>query len=135
MQRMRYKKWGPHPLVEPEPGYEGEIIIECENNTDKDSHDQEGQRKSASILRLDLRSDKRTTHFGLRGRTTTVSPVKSKALSALPRLSHSLNESTELVAKLFWPEDARQSEPEVLEEVYKIATQDPDVLGHVPDMV
>ncbi|KAG2132299.1 uncharacterized protein EDB93DRAFT_1309956 [Suillus bovinus] len=134
MQRMGYKQWGLHPLFEPEPGYEGEIIVECEDSTykgDKESKD----KKKRIDLTLDLKSDKRATHFGLRGRATTVFPVRSKALSALPRPSHSLNESTEFVAKLFWPEEARQSEPEILEEVYKIATQDPDVLGHVPDMV
>ncbi|KAG2064204.1 hypothetical protein BDR04DRAFT_1035880, partial [Suillus decipiens] len=53
----------------------------------------------------------------------------------MPRQPHFLNESTELVAKLFWPEEARQSEPEILEEVYKIAKEDPDVSGHVPEMV
>ncbi|KAG1869228.1 hypothetical protein C8R48DRAFT_570851, partial [Suillus tomentosus] len=37
--------------------------------------------------------------------------------------------------KLFWPEEAHQSEPEILEEVYKIAKGDLDVLGHVPEMV
>ncbi|KAG2132312.1 uncharacterized protein EDB93DRAFT_911016 [Suillus bovinus] len=104
------------------------------DNTDKDTHDKEGQDKKK---RVNLTSDKRTAHFGLRGRATTGFPVKtrSKALSALLRFSHSLNESTELVAKLFWPEEAQQSEPEILEEVYKIATQDLAVLGHVPDMV
>ncbi|KAG1869234.1 hypothetical protein C8R48DRAFT_700775 [Suillus tomentosus] len=129
MQRMGYKQWGLHPLFEPEPGYEGEIIVEYEDDT-------EGHNKKRCIdLTLDLNSEKRTTHFGLRGRATTLFPVKSKALSALPRRSHFLNESTELVAKLFWPEEARQSEPEILEEVYKIASADPDVLGHVPEMV
>ncbi|KAG2113446.1 uncharacterized protein F5147DRAFT_46113 [Suillus discolor] len=136
MQRMGYKQWGLHPLFEPEPGYEGEIIVEYEDNTNKDDWDKKGQDKRKRIdLTLDLRSEKSMTYFGLRGRATTVVPVKSKALSALPRRSYFLNESTELVAKLFWPEEARQSEPEILEEVYKIAKDDPDVLGHVPEMV
>ncbi|KAG2048642.1 hypothetical protein BDR06DRAFT_1024315 [Suillus hirtellus] len=136
MQRMGYKQWGLHPLFEPEPGYEGEIIVEYEDDTNKDDRDKKGQDKRKRVdLTLDLRSEKRTTHFGLQGRATTVFPVRSKALSALPRRSHFLNESTELVAKLFWPEEARQSEPEILEEVYKIASADPDVLGHVPEMV
>ncbi|KAG2036609.1 hypothetical protein BDR03DRAFT_921315 [Suillus americanus] len=135
MQRMGYKQWGLHPLFEPEPGYEGEIIVECEDK-DKGNRDNEGQDKKKRVdLTLDLKSKKRMTHFGLRGRATSVFPVKSKVLSALPRRSHFLNESTELVAKLFWPEEARQSEPEILEEVYKIAQEDPDVLGHVPEMV
>ncbi|KAG1861394.1 hypothetical protein C8R48DRAFT_711317 [Suillus tomentosus] len=136
MQRMGYKQWGLHPLFEPEPGYEGEIIVEYEDDTNKDDRDKKGQDKRKRVdLTLDLRSEERVTHFGLRGRATTVFPVKSEALSALPRRSHFLSESTELVAKLFWPEEACQSEPEILEEVYKIANGDPDVLGHVPEMV
>ncbi|KAG2132297.1 uncharacterized protein EDB93DRAFT_1255273 [Suillus bovinus] len=108
------------------------------DNTDKDTHDKDGQDKKKRVdLTLDLGSDRRAAHFGLRGRSRIVYvfSVKSQALSALPQLSHSLNESTGLAAKLFWPEVAQQNEPGILEEVYKIATQDPDVLGHVPDMV
>ncbi|KAG1796393.1 uncharacterized protein HD556DRAFT_299238 [Suillus plorans] len=136
MQRMGYKQWGLHPLFEPKPGYKGEIIVEYEDDTNKDDRDNKGQDKTKRVdLTLDLRSEKRATHFGLRGRATTVFPVKSKALSALPRRSHFLNKTNKLVAKLFWPEEARQSEPEILEEVYKIAKDDLDVLGHVPEMV
>ncbi|KAG1772481.1 hypothetical protein EV702DRAFT_1033620 [Suillus placidus] len=143
MQRMGYEQWGLHPLFEPKPGHQGEIIVEYEENEDKqdkDNRDKKGQDKKKSKkkrvdLTLDMKLDQRTTHFGLRGRATTVFPVKSKALSALPQRSHFRNKSTEFVAKLFWPEEARQSEPEILEEVYKIANEDPDVLGHVPEMV
>jgi hypothetical protein len=140
MQRMGYKQWGLRPLFEPEPEHTGEIIVEYEEDKDKDNLDKQGQDKRKSQkkrvdLTLDLKSHERTTHFGLRGRATTVFPATSKALSALPRRSHSLNESTEFVAKLFWPEEARQSEPEILEEVYKIANENEDVMGHVPDMV
>ncbi|KAG1778825.1 hypothetical protein EV702DRAFT_1044260 [Suillus placidus] len=138
MQRMGYEQWGLHPLFESKPGYEGEIIVEYEE--DKDNRDKKGQDKKKSKkkrvdLTVDLKLDKRTTHFGLHGRATTVFPVKSKALSALPQRSHFRNQSTEFVAKLFWPEEARPSEPEILEEVYKVANEDPDVLGHVPEMV
>ncbi|KAG1748232.1 hypothetical protein EDB19DRAFT_1847773 [Suillus lakei] len=122
MQRMGYEQWGHHPLFEPTPGHEGEIFVE-------------DKKKRKVDLHFDLKSKDRTTHFGLRGRATTLFPVKSRALSALPREHHFRNETTEFVAKLFWPEEARQSEPEILEEVYKIAKEDPDVLGHVPEMV
>jgi hypothetical protein len=139
MQRMGYKQWGLHPLFEPTPGYAGEIIVEYEENNDKDNRDKEGKQKKSEKKRVDLtfdlKSDDRMTHFGLRGRATTMFPVESKVLSALPQRSHFLNESTEFIAKLFWPEEARQSELEILEEVYKIANEDPDVLGHVPEMV
>ncbi|KIK32859.1 hypothetical protein CY34DRAFT_814033 [Suillus luteus UH-Slu-Lm8-n1] len=138
MQRMGYKQWGLHPLFEPEPEYTGEIIVEYEEdngNLNKQGQDKRKSQKKHVDLTLNLKSPERKTHFGLRGRATTVFPVKSKALSALPRRPHSLNESTEFVAKLFWPEEARRSEPEILEEVYKIANEEDDVMGHVPDMV
>ncbi|KAG1730177.1 hypothetical protein EDB19DRAFT_1913000 [Suillus lakei] len=119
MQRMRYDQWGLNPVFEPVPGFSGEVMIE---DTQID-------------LELDLKSDECITHFGIRGRATTVFPVKSKALSGLRRDPGFLNESPELVGKLYWPEETRQSEPDILDEVYKIAQADPDVQGHVPELV
>ncbi|KAG2743768.1 hypothetical protein P692DRAFT_20878691 [Suillus brevipes Sb2] len=83
-------------------------------------------------LKLNVRSDERITHFGIRGCATTVVPVKSKALSGLQRDPRFPSESPELVAKLYWPEETWQSEPNILKEAYKIAQTDPDVRGHVP---
>ncbi|KAG1804617.1 hypothetical protein EV424DRAFT_1517365 [Suillus variegatus] len=119
MQRMGYEQWGLNHVFEPEPGFSGKVMIE-----------------DAQIdLELDVKSKERVTHFGIRGRATTVFPVKSEALSGLQRDSHFPNESSELVAKLYWPEETRQSEPDILKEVYKIAQTDPDVRGHVPELV
>ncbi|KAG2360578.1 hypothetical protein BDR07DRAFT_1289255 [Suillus spraguei] len=72
------------------------------------------------------------THFG---HATTVFPVKSKALSSLRRDSYFLNESPELVARPYWPEETCQSEPGILSEVYKIAQTDPNVQDHIPELV
>jgi hypothetical protein len=82
-------------------------------------------------------SDERVTHFSIlvRGRATTVSPVRSKALSGLPQDRHSLNESLELVTKLYQPEEKLQSKPDMLKEVYKIAETNLYVQGHVPELV
>ncbi|KAG2339967.1 hypothetical protein BDR05DRAFT_991741 [Suillus weaverae] len=119
IQRMRYEQWGLNPVFEPEPGFSGKVMV-----------------KDTQIdLELDVKSDERTTHFGIRGRATTVFPVKSKALSGLRRDPRFPSESPELVAKLYWPEETRQSEPDILNEVYKIAQTDPDVRGHVPELV
>ncbi|KAG2355773.1 hypothetical protein BDR07DRAFT_1302159 [Suillus spraguei] len=91
-------------------------------------------------LTFDLKSDKRITHFGLRGRATTVFPVKSKKLSALvPTLPHHnpYNPTDELVAKLYWPEEERESEVDILKKVYEIARKDEEgkVKHHIPEMV
>ncbi|KAG1901817.1 uncharacterized protein F5891DRAFT_1277565 [Suillus fuscotomentosus] len=119
MQRMGYEQWGLNRVFEPEPGFSGKVMVE-----------------DAQIdLELDVKSKERVTHFGIRGRATTVFPVKSEALSDRQRDACFLNESPELVAKLYWPEETRQSEPDILKEVYKIAQTDLDVRGHVPELV
>jgi hypothetical protein len=121
MQRMPYAKWGHHTL--PELVSSAEIRV----------HD----KKLGEVdLKFDLASNKRTTHFGLRGRATTVFPVESAALLALvPQLPHHNphNPTDKLVAKLYWPEEERESEADILQKVYKIANE--DVEHHVPEMV
>ncbi|KAG1720577.1 uncharacterized protein EDB91DRAFT_1230992 [Suillus paluster] len=77
-------------------------------------------------LKFDLTSDQCITHFGLRGRATTVFPEQGHC-NDIP--------SHELVAKLYWPEEERESEAEILKKVYEIATSEPDVKGHVPEVV
>ncbi|KAG2046456.1 hypothetical protein BDR06DRAFT_965067 [Suillus hirtellus] len=119
MQRMGYEQWGLNRMFEPEPGFSGKVMVE---GTQID-------------LELDVKSKECVTHFGIRGRATTVFPVKSEALSDRQRDACFLNESPDLVAKLYWPEETRQSEPDILKEVYKIAQTDPDVRGHVPELV
>ncbi|KAG1774541.1 hypothetical protein EV702DRAFT_1032067 [Suillus placidus] len=123
MQRMPYAEWGYHTLRELETP--GDIRVEDEKIGEVD-------------LKFNLKSNKRTTHFGLRGRATIVFPVESKKLSDLvPNLPHHNphNATKELVAKLYWPEEARESEPDILKKVYNIAETDERVKYHVPEMV
>ncbi|KAG0694107.1 hypothetical protein DFH29DRAFT_1006643 [Suillus ampliporus] len=123
MQRMKYKQWGLNEEFEPTPGVSDKTVI-----TDR-------KIKMDVDLKLDLKSDERTTHYGLRGRATTLFPVESQALSGLKQAPHFRNKSAGLVAKLYWPEESRESEPEILNQVYQIAQQEPEVRGHVPEMV
>jgi hypothetical protein len=170
MQRMQYKQWGFHPLFEPDPKFSGPVFI-----------------NDPTLGQVDLTfnfasDDVCSSHFGLRGRATTVLPVKSQALLQLLRSRELANKptavdptppdpphptpsdpppsnepsamdptphtsappplgpppkniSTEMVAKLYWPEEARLSEPEILAKVHAIAERDLRVQGHVPDMV
>ncbi|KAG1806011.1 hypothetical protein EV424DRAFT_1350885 [Suillus variegatus] len=110
MQRMGYEQWGLKRVFEPEPGFSGKVMVE----------------DTQINLELDVKSKERVTPFGIRGRATTVFSVKSKALSGLQRDPRFPNESSELVAELYWPEETRQSEPDILNEVYKIAQTYPD---------
>ncbi|OJA08907.1 hypothetical protein AZE42_09172 [Rhizopogon vesiculosus] len=94
-------------------------------------------------LTFNLESEDHATHFGLRGRTTKVFPVTSDMLSGLPRDSRSLNDTKDLVAKLYCLEEVHQSEPHILK-VYKVADREREgisdkerqrVADHVPEMV
>jgi hypothetical protein len=122
---MPYAKWGHHTL--PELISSGEVQV-----NDK--------KLGVVDLKFNLTSDERTTHFGLRGRATTVFPVESVALSALvPQLPHYnlRNPTNKLVAKLYWPEEERESEVDILQKVYEIAKKDEEgkVKRHVPELV
>jgi hypothetical protein len=91
-------------------------------------------------LKFNLTSDERITHFSMRGRAIAVFPVESVALSALapqhPHYNH-YNPTDKLVAKLYWPEEGRESEVDILQKVYEIAKKDEEgkVKHHVPELV
>jgi len=127
MQRLPYAEWGHNPLFGPECGFSGKIDVWDE------------EKKMAIDLEFDFRSPERTTHYGLRGRATNVFPVKSEALSNLAKeLAENRpgrNETEELVAKIYWPEETRQSEADILKMVHEIAAKHPKVKDHVPDVI
>jgi len=121
MQRMSYADWGHNPLFEPEPG--ASVKVEVQDET------------GMVDLDFDFYSSERITHYGLRGRATNVFPVLSEALSHRAGKRASGNTSSELVAKIYWPEETRQSEAEILKEVEKIATETLEVKDHVPEVI
>jgi hypothetical protein len=124
MQWMPYAQWGYNPEFEPEPGL-SEKNIEVED-----------EKLGTTVdLEFDFDPSECITHFGLRGRATNVFPVKSEMPSCLSRGHPSCNNTDELVAKLYWPEESRQSEAEILEEVHKIAAESPEVKDHVPEVI
>jgi hypothetical protein len=87
-------------------------------------------------LEIDLEAEERMTHYGLRGRATNVFPVKSTTLSKLLEKRPSQNVSKEMVAKLYWPEESRESEPDILKKVQEITERYPKEVGpHIPEMV
>ncbi|OJA09990.1 hypothetical protein AZE42_03830, partial [Rhizopogon vesiculosus] len=80
-----------------------------------------------------LTSDKdKVKNYGLKGRATNVFPVTSKTLEK----KYAGITKDSMVAKIFWAEEQRTSEPEILEKVAAIAASHPDtVKGHVPDLL
>ncbi|OAX31445.1 hypothetical protein K503DRAFT_777572, partial [Rhizopogon vinicolor AM-OR11-026] len=120
MQRLPYAQWGHNLTFEVEPEEKIEVEDEVLGTVD---------------LKFNFSCPDRTTHYGLRGRATNVFPVESTQLSRLARNLSSRNNTDELVAKIYWPEESRQSEAEILEEVHSIADGQPKVMDHVPDVI
>ena len=82
-------------------------------------------------LELHTSHKDRVTHYGLKGRATNVFPVTSAQLSKdNPEIA-----KDGIVAKVFWAEERRTSEPDILKKVYEIAEEQDAVKGHVPHLL
>ncbi|KAG2107959.1 uncharacterized protein F5147DRAFT_837161 [Suillus discolor] len=81
-------------------------------------------------LLLHTSHDERVTHYGLQGRATNVVPVTSEALTK--KYGHFQDG---MVAKIFWGEASRTSEPEILKKVEEIAKRHPTVQDHIPELL
>ncbi|KAG1805973.1 uncharacterized protein BJ212DRAFT_1437720, partial [Suillus subaureus] len=81
-------------------------------------------------LLLHTSHDERVTHYGLQGRATNVVPVTSKALA---KKYDNLPDG--MVAKIFWGEVDRTSEPEILKRVEEIAKAHDTVKNHIPKLL
>jgi serine/threonine protein kinase len=81
---------------------------------------------------LDLHTshEDKVTNYGLKGRATNVFPVTSKVLAdAFPDAKED-----GMVAKIFWAEEQRTSEPDILKKVEEIASSNANVKDHIPDL-
>lgn len=114
MQRFQNRHWGLNPHVDSRFGELSEasttIIIPDQNG---------GQHE------IVLDCSKGISHYGLNGRATNVHSI----------IRHNFPSKVKLVAKLFWCEESRISEPNVLKDVEKIAQKEADVRNHIPAMV
>ncbi|KAG1824897.1 uncharacterized protein BJ212DRAFT_552526 [Suillus subaureus] len=81
-------------------------------------------------LLLHTSHDERVTHYGLQGRATNVVPVTSEALTKKYG-----NFQDGMVAKIFWGEADRTSEPEILKRVEEIAEAHYTVKDHIPELL
>ncbi|KAG2356842.1 hypothetical protein BDR07DRAFT_1422043 [Suillus spraguei] len=81
-------------------------------------------------LLLHTSHDERVTHYGLQGRATNVIPVTSEVLTKKYG-----NFQDGMVAKIFWGEASRTSEPAILEKVKEIAKVHNSVKGHIPELL
>ncbi|KAG2341860.1 hypothetical protein BDR05DRAFT_1060724 [Suillus weaverae] len=81
-------------------------------------------------LLLHTSHDERVTHYGLQGRATNVVPVTSEALA-----KQYGNLPDGMVAKIFWGEANRTSEPEILKKAEEIAKRHATVQDHIPQLL
>ncbi|KAG2352680.1 hypothetical protein BDR07DRAFT_1615549 [Suillus spraguei] len=81
-------------------------------------------------LLLHTSHDERVTHYGLQGRATNVIPVTSDALTKKYG-----NFQDGMMAKIFWGEANRTSEPEILKRVEEIAEAHDTVKDHIPKLL
>ncbi|KAG2361198.1 hypothetical protein BDR07DRAFT_1410360 [Suillus spraguei] len=81
-------------------------------------------------LLLHTSHDERVTHYGLQGRATNVVPVTSEALA---KKYGDFQDG--MVAKIFWGEASRTSEPEILKKVEDIAEVHNTVQDHIPKLL
>jgi len=112
LQRFSLADWGRH----------------ADFKEDKKSH-----KITIGNVDLELQSSHkdRVTHYGLKGRATNAFPVKSKKLAE----KHPDIAKAGMVAKVFWDEQQRRSEPDILNRVYEIAEEQDSVKGHVPHLL
>ncbi|KAG0691562.1 hypothetical protein DFH29DRAFT_88823 [Suillus ampliporus] len=82
-------------------------------------------------LQLHTSHAERVTHYGLQGRATNVVPVTSETLAKkYPHIP-----KDKMVAKIFWGETSRTSEPEILKKVKEIAEVHASVKDHIPELL
>ncbi|KAG1732359.1 hypothetical protein EDB19DRAFT_1912084 [Suillus lakei] len=81
-----------------------------------------------------MESDEHRAHLGLHGRPDTVFPMKTEMSSRLSSKHPHHNNTDKLATKLHWPDDSRQSEPDILNAVHEIAQRKSQVDGHVPEI-
>ncbi|KAG2134882.1 uncharacterized protein EDB93DRAFT_1254386 [Suillus bovinus] len=80
-------------------------------------------------LLLHTSHDERVTDYGLQGRAINVVSVTSEALA-----KKYPNPQDGMVAKIFWGEEGRNSEPKIFDKVEQIANVHPTVQGHIPEL-
>ncbi|KAG2360647.1 hypothetical protein BDR07DRAFT_1610637 [Suillus spraguei] len=120
LQRFRLEDWGRSKVILP-------IEVEgkqCHELTIKD------ETLGEVDLLLHTSHDDRVTHYGLQGRATNVVPVTSQALAQKYG-----NFQDGMVAKIFWGEASRTSEPEILKKVEEIARVHHTVQDHIPELL
>ena len=121
MQQFKNCNWGLNPTVDPDFGKLSELASGSPATTTIYVDDKE---KGRVDLTLNWSSDIQVSHYGLNGWATNVFRATSE----------NLGDTKELITKLFWGEEIHISEPQILQEVNKIAKEESDVKNHILEM-
>ncbi|KAG2346907.1 hypothetical protein BDR05DRAFT_997282 [Suillus weaverae] len=121
LQRFKLEDWGRNEAFLPSQ-IEGKQCHEFEI---------EDENLGTVDLQLHTSHPERVTHYGLQGRATNVVPVTSDTLAK--KYTHI--QKDEMVAKIFWGEASRTSEPEILKKVKEIAKVHASVKDHIPELL
>jgi hypothetical protein len=74
-------------------------------------------------------------HFGIVGRATQMLSVTSQSTVPRPQGESRSLKDMELVLKVYWPEESRIKEEEIIDEARRIADGNSHVKGHLPDLI
>ncbi|KAG2092324.1 uncharacterized protein F5147DRAFT_779719 [Suillus discolor] len=121
LQRFKLEDWGRNEAFLPDEN-EG---VQCHK------FEIEDENLGTVDLLLHTGHAERVTHYGLQGRATNVVPVTSKTLAK--KYAHIPKD--DMVAKIFWGEASRTSEPEILKKVEEIAKVHASVKDHIPELL
>ncbi|KAG1766866.1 hypothetical protein EV702DRAFT_785943 [Suillus placidus] len=120
LQRFKVEDWGRNKHFLP---------VQVEGNQCHEFKIKDEKLGEVDLL-LHTSHDERVTHYGLQGRATNVVPVTSAALAKKYG-----NFQDGMVAKIFWGEADRTSEPEILKRVEEIAKVHATVQDHIPQLL
>jgi len=121
-QRLSYVAWGLNPLFACATSPKPQIIIE-----DKDL--------GTVDLTFDLEAENRMTLYGLRGlRNQRLSGRERETIEATEGTAQSKHIQGHGCQALL-PKQSRESEPDILKKVQAIGEKNPDVNGHISEMV
>ena len=81
-------------------------------------------------------TEKIRSHHGIVGRATQMLSVTSQSTVPGKRKGESRSlKDTELVLKVYWPEESRIKEAEIIDKARQIAEENSHVKGHLPDLI
>ncbi|KAF8877383.1 hypothetical protein BD779DRAFT_1475263 [Infundibulicybe gibba] len=84
-------------------------------------------------LQFKLSEKKIRGHYGLKGRCTQI--LEATSNSQDPRDPTDTLEGVDMVAKLYWPQESRTPEAQILAEAHRVGKGNARIEGHLPELI